>query len=90
MAHLKRNNYKEIYAKPPGIDAMMREVMQRLGDIDFEYAVEVEKLQNGTSHPRLKPAIEARIRSAHHDRREPYVELLTALKLRQQRLAFLM
>ena len=39
MAHLKQNNYKELYyndcTSSPSIDAMMREVLHLLGNIDF-------------------------------------------------------
>ena len=52
MAHLKQNNYKEIYRHnpdAPSIDAMMREVLHRLGNIDFEYEIAVDKLEQSAA-----------------------------------------
>src|SRR5688572_3780320 len=89
MAHLKQNNYKEIYRHnpdAPSIDAMMREVLHRLGNIDFEYEIAVDKLEQSAADQEFKSRIMRRIRAAHHERREPYVELLTTLRQRQHRL----
>jgi hypothetical protein len=90
MAHLKHNNYQEIYRHnpdAPSIDAMMREVLHRLGNIDFEYEVAVDKLEQSAADQEFKRRIMRRIRAAHHERRKPYVELLTTLRQRQHRLS---
>jgi len=90
MAHLKQNNYQELYRSDtdtPGIDAMMREVLHMLGNIDFQYAVELDKAEMHASTDTVKDHLKRRIRAAHHERREPYVELLTTLRQRQLRLA---
>jgi hypothetical protein len=90
MAHLKHNQYQEIYRQEtdsPTIDAMMREVLHRLGNIDFEYHIEVDKLEKSATDQELKDRIGRRIRAAHHERREPYVELLATLRQRQHRLS---
>lgn len=89
MAHLKHNNYQELYRQNPdlpGIDAMMREVLHRLGNIDFEYKVEVDKLERSAADQEFKNRMRRRITAAHHERREPYVELLATLRQRQHRL----
>ncbi|KLK92903.1 hypothetical protein AA309_11675 [Microvirga vignae] len=92
MAHLKQNNYKELYCKDcngsPSIDAMMREVLQRLGDIDVEYEIRLDQVEHSCADQELKSHIKKKITAAHYERREPYVELLTTLRQRQHRLSF--
>ena len=92
MAHLKHNNYKELHCSDStdaaSIEAMMREVLHRLGDIDFQYEVALDKAEMATSGDELKALIKRKIRAAHHERREPYVELLATLRQRQHRLSF--
>ncbi len=90
MAQLKKNHYRELYRSDtdtPSIDAMMREVLHMLGNIDFEYEVELDKADLHASSEDVKEHIKKRIRAAHHERREPYVELLTILRQQQHRLA---
>lgn len=90
MAHLKHNNYQELYRHnpdSPSIDAMMREVLHRLGNIDFDYQVAVDKLEKSAADLESKNRMKRRITAAHHERREPYVELLTTLRQRQRRLS---
>ncbi|MFC1458200.1 hypothetical protein ACETIH_16140 [Microvirga arabica] len=91
MAHLKQNQYREIYRREtdsPSIDAMMREVLHRLGNIDFEYHAQVDKLDKSAADQEIKDRIGRRIRAAHQERREPYVELLATLRQRQHRLSY--
>ena len=91
MAHLNKNNYRELTRSntdATGIDAMMREVLHRLGDIDFQYDLELDKAEMHASTHEVKDHIKRRIRAAHHERREPYVELLTTLRQRQHRLSY--
>ncbi len=92
MAHLKPNNYKELYRKDctasPSIDSMMREVLHMLGNIDFEHEVELDRLEKSSTNQELKTYIKRKIRTAHQERREPYVALLTTLRQRQHRLSF--
>jgi hypothetical protein len=91
MAHLKQNNDQELYRSPnadaPSIGAMMREVLHMLGNIDFQYEVELDKADLHASTHEVKDRIRRKIRAAHHERREPYVALLTTLRQRQYRLA---
>lgn len=92
MAHLKPNNYKELYSKDdtgsPSIDSMMRDVLHMLGNIDFEHEVELDKLEKSSTDQELKLYIRKKIRAAYEERREPYVALLTMLRQRQHRLSF--
>jgi len=67
---------------------MMREVLHRLGDIDVEYEIRLDAIERGCGDQELKSHIRKKIRAAHHERREPYVELLATLRQRQLRLSF--
>ena len=91
MAHLKRNNFKELYRKEctasPSIDSMMREVLHMIGNIDFEYQVELDRVEKNMPDQELKDYIRKKIEAAHREKREPYVELLTQLRQRQYRLS---
>ena len=92
MAHLKHNQYQELYrsqdSDTSSIDAMMREVLHMLGNIDFQYEVELDRADRHRSCDAAKDDIKRKIRAAHHERREPYVELLATLRQRQHRLAY--
>ena len=91
MAHLKHHQYQELYrgqnSDTTSIDAMMREVLHMLGNIDFEYEVELDRAERQSACDAVKDHIKRKIRAAHHERREPYVELLATLRQRQHRLA---
>jgi len=91
MAHLKQNNDKDLQpsigADASSIDAMMREVLHMLGNIDFEYKVELDRIEKSTTDQDVKTYVKKRIMAAHHERREPYVELLAKLRQRQHRLS---
>ncbi len=91
MAHLKHHQYQELYRSQStdtsSIDAMMREVLHMLGNIDFQYEVELDKADLHASTHEVKDRVKRKIRAAHHARREPYVALLTTLRQRQYRLA---
>lgn len=91
MAHLKHDQYQELYRSQnpdtSSIDAMMREVLHMLGNIDFQYEVELDRADQHSSCDAVKDHIKRKIRAAHHERREPYVELLATLRQRRHRLA---
>lgn len=91
MAHLKHHHYQELYrsqaSDTSSLEAMMREVLHMLGDIDFEYKVEVDRLERSAADQEFKNRMRRRISAAHHERREPYVELLATLRQRQHRLS---
>jgi hypothetical protein len=69
----------------PSLDVTMREVLHTLGDIDFAVDVELEKLEAGTPDPELKEQIRGKIRAAHREKRQPYVDLLETLRRQQHR-----
>lgn len=84
MAHLKRNNDKDIQrdsgSGSPSIDSMMRQVLHMLGNIDFEQEVQLEKIEMHTADQEMKRSLRKKVEAAHRERREPYVELLTQLR----------
>jgi hypothetical protein len=78
----------QVHMYSPSIDVMMREVLHLLGDIDFKHEIELEKLEKSGVDQALRRSSEEKIRAAHRERREPYVELLATLRQRQHRLSF--
>ena len=90
MAHLEHDQHQELHRptpEAPSIDAMMREVLHMLGNIDFAYEVEADRLESSAADQTLKRHLRRRITAAHRERREPYVELLATLRQRQHRLS---
>ncbi|WP_457091328.1 hypothetical protein [Microvirga sp. P5_D2] len=77
----------QITIQTPSINSMMREVLHLLGNIDFEHDIQLQKLENSSTDQELKSHIVKKIRAAHRERREPYLELLATLRQRQQRLS---
>jgi hypothetical protein len=67
---------------------MMREVLHMLGNIDVEYEIRLDEIERSCADHELRSHIQKKIRAAHRERREPYVELITSLRQRQQRLSF--
>jgi hypothetical protein len=72
----------------PSLDAMMREVLHTLGDIDFAAEVELENVEVSARDPKLIEDIKSQIRAAHRERRQPYVDLLETLRRQQHRQSF--
>lgn len=71
----------------PTIASMMREVLHTLGNIDCQHELELDRLEASNTGQKLKNDIRSKLLSRHHERREPYVELLTVLRQQQHRLA---
>jgi hypothetical protein len=72
----------------PSINAAMREVLHKLGNIDFEQDIELHRLEASSADQALKNHVKAKIRAAHDARRGPYVELLATLRQRQHRQSY--
>ncbi|WP_414474637.1 hypothetical protein [Microvirga sp. M2] len=69
---------------PPGLDLMMKEIERTLGAIDFEHAIELEKLDRSATAEDLKQHIRKTLRDAHRERRQPYVDVLYRLWMQQR------
>ena len=80
------NQQSRMYS--PGLDLMMKEVARTLGHIDFEHQVELEKVERSASAKELKQYIREKLRAAHHERRQPYVDLLNQLWIQQRGQSF--
>lgn len=72
----------------PSLDVMMKEVVHTLGNIDFEHEIELEKVDKSTAADELKQYIREKLRVAHRERRQPYVDLLNGLWMQQRRQSF--
>jgi len=72
----------------PGLDLMMKEVARTLGQIDFEHQVELEKVERSASAKEIKQYIREKLRTAHRERRQPYVDLLNQLWMQQRGQSF--
>ena len=76
------NQQSRMYS--PSLDLMMKEVARTLGNIDFEHQVELEKVERSASAKERKQYIREKLRAAHHERRQPYVDLLNRLWMQQR------
>jgi hypothetical protein len=69
-------------ADPARIEGLIEDTRQTLANIDFEHALELEKLEGSATDPMLKRGIEQKLRERHQQRREPYAKLVRELTLR--------
>jgi hypothetical protein len=72
----------------PSLDLMMKEVTRTLGHIDFEHQVELEKVERSASAKEIKQYIREKLRVAHLERRQPYIDLLNQLWMQQRGQSF--
>ncbi len=72
----------------PSLDVMVREVMRTLGNIDFEHALEVDKVERSTAADEFKQDVREKLTAAHRERRQPYVDLLNQLWMQQRGQSF--
>ena len=70
------------------LDVMMKEVVHTLGNIDFEHEIELEKVETSATAEDLKQYIREKLRAAHRERRQPYVDLLNRLWMQQRGQSF--
>ena len=73
---------------PPGLDLMMKEVKRTLGNIDLEHAIELEKVDRSAAAEDLKQRIREKLRTAHRERRQSYVDLLNRIWMQQRGQSF--
>ena len=71
---------------PANIQPLMQTLLATLADIDFEHERELEKLNKSDAEPSLKATIIARLDQRHREKRQPYIEELTALETRMRSL----
>jgi hypothetical protein len=69
------------------LKSMMQELLRTLSNIDLQHASELDRLDRSATDKELKQHIKSKIRARHHERREPYVALLSELRLHQVNLS---
>jgi hypothetical protein len=67
--------------------SMMQELLQTLSNIDLQHTSELDRLDRSATDKELKQHIKDKIRARHHERREPYVALLSELRRHQHNLS---
>ena len=77
------NNAYSSYS--PELYYVVREVLHRIGDIDYQHQAELREVDQALSDEELKSYIKQRILAAHLKRRESYVDLLATLRSNQPR-----
>jgi len=64
------------------IETLIEDTRRTLKNIDFEYTLEIEKLERSGAETTLKMNIAQKLRDRHQERREPYVKLIRELTIR--------
>jgi hypothetical protein len=64
------------------IESLIEDTRRTLKNIDFEYTLEIEKLERSGAETTLKMGIAQKLRGRHQERREPYVKLIRELTIR--------
>ena len=64
------------------IETLIEDTRRTLKNIDFEYTLEIEKLEKSGAEKTLKMGIAQKLRERHQERREPYVKLIRELTIR--------
>jgi hypothetical protein len=78
--------YNNAYSSyPSGLYHVVREVLHRIGDIDYQHHLDLGKVDATSSDEALKNYIKDKVRRVHQKQRQPYVDLLSTLRLTQQR-----
>jgi hypothetical protein len=71
----------------PSLDVMIKEIVHTLGNIDFEHAIEVDKVERRGCR-RAQAHVREKLKAAHRERRQPYVDLLNRLWMQQRGQSF--
>jgi hypothetical protein len=66
---------------PPELQPMIQDTLHTLANIDFEHETDVTRLIESSMSPALKASVMQKLVARHRERREPYVQLLTSLRM---------
>ena len=77
------NNSYSTYS--PELYDVVREALHRISDIDYQHHVDLGKVDTTSSDEALRNYIKDKVRQVHQKQRQPYVDLLTTLRLKPQR-----
>ncbi len=78
---------RQYWTNSSAIDLMMWKVLHTLRNIYVQQDAELEQLETSSTDEELMNYIRGKLLARHHERREPYVELLSELRKHQPRLA---
>ena len=67
----------------PSIYPIIREVLHTLGNIDFQNALALDRVDTGVADEELKQYIKKHLRAAHQRKRQPYMDLLHELRMQR-------
>ena len=86
MPNMSHQTYR-MYS--PSLDAMtQRKSSDARGHIDFAAEAELENVEVSARDPKLNEHLKSKIRAAHWERCQPYVDLLETLRRQQHRQSF--
>jgi hypothetical protein len=70
----------------PDLQPLVQTLLSTLADIDFNYEIERERLNNTSPDINLKLNALEKLKARHRERREPYIQQLAALQQRMTEL----
>lgn len=70
------------------INESMRSLMHNLGDIDFDHRVTLERIERDCENVELRKHLIGKAQADHQLKRQPYVDLLNELRIKQHRRSF--
>jgi hypothetical protein len=71
-------------AYPAELYSVVREILHVIGDIDQQFEGEINETDRNLSDEEVKNRIKQKIRAAHQTKRQPYIDLLSTLRLPEQ------
>jgi hypothetical protein len=66
----------------PELQPLMQSLLATLANIDFEYELDVSKLNRNSIDASLKARVSEKLKERHRERRDPYVRQLAGLEQR--------
>jgi hypothetical protein len=67
------------------LQSLIQEIIRTLSDFDSEYNLQLHEIDRSVMEEELKTYAKAKLRGAHRERREPYVDRLTDLQEQKRR-----
>jgi hypothetical protein len=72
--------FPRIYS--PDVQPLLRSLLATLADLDFDYKRERERISRSTEDPNLRVRLLRKLADNHRERRDPYIQHLTAIQAR--------
>ncbi len=77
-------HFPKIYS--PAFQPLLQSLLATLADLDFDYEKEREKLSTTSPDTNIKIRALEKLKTRHHERREPYIRQLAILQQRMMEL----